>query len=163
MNSFWTGIVTGVLSSLLVAVFFPLMLREWHRRQNNAQWLRIKECLGHPSVLRAVSGGGSLMLGINSTPWTVVIGVTIDLPIDDHSSRGYQLEAQAWKPNTGLSWQISSEVKRMLDDKKSKIYANVEYEPINKNTGSVNGVAVGDKVNLHWLDFSPERSEGDDA
>jgi hypothetical protein len=163
MSGFWTGIVTGVLSSLLVAVFLPLMLRECHRRQNCAQWVRIKKCLGHPSALRAVSGGGSLVIGINTTPWTVAIEVTIELPIDEHGGRGYRLEEQSWKPNAGLSWQISSEVKRMLDDRNSKVYANIAYEPIHKNIGSVNEVAVGERVNLHYLDFSPERGEAGDA
>ena len=161
MSEFWIGFVAGVLSSSFVATAASLVGRGWKHRQNSDQWSQIRRCLVGPGLIRAVGGSATLMGHINTTRWTITVEPFIHTPFGDGPGTGieYRLGTREWEPTTGTAWQISADVRKALENHDSKVYVNISYEPIYKNIGSVNGVPVGERVNLSYLDFSPESGE----
>jgi hypothetical protein len=146
--SFLLGVLSGVFGNYLFARFTT----RGQSKANSKQWDRIKALLAKPRTLRSVKGDVTLLFSVNSTPWTVAVETCVYLPMDESGGMSYRLGLHEWKPNTGLMFEVVGEAKKALENPTSSVQANISYEPVHKNVGTVECMPVGEKVHIYLHD-----------
>ena len=108
-------------------------------------------------LTRAVSGTANIIGRVNDTPWTVIAQMHIEDQLGEDVAQVFQLNERDWKPNEGAVWNLNKRLADLLKNPQTKVYLDISYEPVHKNTGKVRGARIGDRVHLRQLHFMPRQ------
>jgi hypothetical protein len=90
---------------------------------------------------------------VNNTPWTVLVQAYIEVPLTEDADRVYRLAELEWRPNEGAIWELNKELTDILRNPQARVFVDVSYEPVHKNTGKVHESRIGDRVRVRRLEF----------
>jgi hypothetical protein len=106
-----------------------------------------------------MGGNVTLMASLNTTPWTLTAEAFFSTPMGKDVWKCRSLGKFKWQPSIAVCWPVSKELWNEYKTQGGQITLNVEYEPVHKNAGTVNGCPVGEKIIVRGFDYTPANDE----